>query len=72
MFQPQLFDDVLLVEHLHPDGTSSPMEIEPGPDDPADHDPERGWAVGRVYVCKVCDERIRVSTVPSEGLLEGA
>ena len=72
MFQPQLFDDVLLVEHVHADGTTSPMAVEADPGDSAEHDPERGWANGRIYVCPVCDERVRVSPVPSDGLREGA
>jgi hypothetical protein len=72
MFQPQLLDDVPLVEHLHDDGTWSPMEIEPAPEDPAERDPERRWAIGRIYVCTRCEERVRVTLPPSEGLPEGA
>ena len=72
MFQPQLFDDVLLVEHIHADGTSSPMVGEPELEDSAEHDPERSWAIGRVYRCAVCDERVRVAPTPTEGLREGA
>jgi hypothetical protein len=70
MFQPQLFDKVPLVEHLHADGTSSPMEIEPVPDDAAEHDPERTWAGGRIYRCTRCDERVKVTFPPVEGLPE--
>jgi hypothetical protein len=72
MFQPQLFDDVLLVEHIHADGTSNPMVVEPEPEDPAELDPERSWAVGRIYRCAVCDERVRVAATPTDGLREGA
>jgi hypothetical protein len=72
MFQPQLFDDVLLVEHIHADGTSSPMVVEPEPEDPAESDPERSWAIGHVYRCAVCDERVRVAPTPTDGLREGA
>ena len=28
--------------------------------DPADSDPERGWANTTIYVCKACDEQVRV------------
>jgi hypothetical protein len=72
MFQPQLFDDVLLVEHIHADGTSSPMVVEQQPEDPAELDPERSWATGRIYVCPVCDDRVRVAPRSTEGLREGA
>jgi len=71
LFQPQLFDTQPLVEHLHADGSSSPMEIEPVPDDPADHDPERTWAAGRIYVCQRCAERIRVTMPSLDGTPEG-
>jgi hypothetical protein len=72
MFQAPLFDTVPLVEHLHADGTYSPMEIEPGPDDPAQHDPERAWAVGQIFACKRCAERVRVSFRQTEDRAEGA
>ena len=28
--------------------------------DAADSDPERGWANTTIYVCKACDEQVRV------------
>jgi hypothetical protein len=71
MFRPQLFDTVPLVEHLHADGTSSQMEIEPTPGDAAEYDPERAWATGRIYVCPSCAERVRVELPPSKQLPEG-
>jgi hypothetical protein len=71
MFRSPFFDAVPLVEHLHADGTSSRMEIEPTPGDAAEYDPERAWAAGRIYVCPACEERVRVVLPPSEHLAEG-
>jgi hypothetical protein len=52
------------------------MEPEPEHHDPAQHDPEQGWQYGRVFVCKVCDEEVRVTTTEAlaspDELNEGA
>jgi hypothetical protein len=48
----------LRIEHRHSDGTWSAFER--SHHDPADHDPERGWANGHIYSCTTCDEQIRV------------
>ena len=34
--------------------------MEPSHHDPASHDDEAGWSEGVVFVCKGCDEQIRV------------
>ena len=70
MFQSPLFDTVPLVEHLHADGTYSPMEVESGPDDPAEHDPERSWALGKIFACTRCAERVRI-VLPQDEQTEG-
>ena len=45
-------------EHRHDDGSWATME--PSHHDPASHDDEAGWSEGVVFVCKGCDEQIRV------------
>ena len=55
----QLAELSLRLEHRHSDGSWN--DFERTHHDPADHDPERGWATGQIYSCKACDEQIRVS-----------
>jgi hypothetical protein len=28
--------------------------------DPADHDPERGWGLRRIFRCTTCDEEVSI------------
>jgi hypothetical protein len=56
----------LHMEHRHGDGSWAALERRPDHHDPSDHDPERDWARGAVYVCTTCDEEVRVT--PSEGI----
>ena len=60
MFQLGGLEQTLRLEHRHGDGSWSPLELRPSHHDPADHDPERDWANGRIYVCATCHEEIRV------------
>ena len=46
--------------HRHDDGTVGTFEPKRGHHDPADHDPERDWAIGTIYKCTTCDEEIAV------------
>ena len=58
----------LQIQHRHNDGVWSPLR--PAHQDPADHDPERDWANGKVFVCEACGEEVRVMqppAAPSEG-----
>jgi hypothetical protein len=57
----------LRLQHRHSDGSWGSFEPKPSHHDPADHDPEREWASGTIYVCRVCDEEIHVSTVDDPG-----
>lgn len=59
MFQVQGRLYELQLQHRHSNGTWSDMELMP--DDPANHDPERGWEEGQLYLCKACGEQVRVS-----------
>ncbi len=45
-------------EHRHSDGSWSTMEA--SHHDPASHDDEARWEEGVVFVCKGCDEQVRV------------
>ena len=51
----------LRMQHRHNDGTWSTLERRPDHHDAADHDPERDWARGQVYVCTTCDEEVRIA-----------
>jgi hypothetical protein len=50
----------MMVQHRHNDGTWSDLERRPA-HDPAENDPERGWAVGHIYVCTSCEEEVRIA-----------
>jgi hypothetical protein len=59
----------LRLEHLHSDGTWSPLErVE---HDSADHDAERSWLRRRIFRCPNCDEQVAVTEgVDEEGAPE--
>jgi hypothetical protein len=67
MFQLSGLESVLRLEHRHDDGSWSTFEPRPSHHDAADHDPERDWANGRIYVCTKCNEEIRVADASAEG-----
>ena len=60
----QLAGMSLRLEHRHLDGSWN--ELEQSHHDPSEHDPERSWAKGDIYVCKNCDEQVRVSVPDDE------
>lgn len=64
----RIADLSLNIEHGHADGTWASFEPRPSHHDPADHDPEREWANGRIYACTACDELIRVGELTDPGL----
>ena len=51
MFQLSGAEFALRLEHRHEDGSWARLEPRPSHHDPAEHDPERDWANGRIYVC---------------------
>lgn len=51
----------LMLRHRHTDGTWGRLEARPAHHDPADHDIERAWQDGRLYVCTTCDEQVQVA-----------
>lgn len=65
----RLAEEMLRLEHRHDDGSWGTLERTHH--DPADHDPERGWAKGDIiYACTTCDEVVRVR--PSDPGVEPA
>ena len=67
MFQLAGLAQALRLEHRHSDGSWSPLEPRPSGHDPAELDPERDWAAGRVYACPTCDEQVRVVAASEAG-----
>jgi hypothetical protein len=57
------------LEHRHSDGSWSPLQR--SHHDPADHDPERGWARGEIYRCSTCEEEVRVVPADEAGTGSG-
>jgi hypothetical protein len=67
MFQYGPLSEIMLrVEHRHADGTWSTMEPKREPHDPAELDPEEDWQHGHVYICKACQEEIRIEAEERE------
>ena len=60
MDQARVREAMMRLEHRHSDGSWSQLERRPQHHDSADHDPERGWVKGDLYVCPTCDEQVRV------------
>lgn len=70
MFQLAQFE-LARLEHHHGGNEYHYMNEVTGPHSPADTDPERDWARGRIYRCSVCEDEIRVS-LPDPSPIEGA
>jgi hypothetical protein len=67
MFQyGQLSNALFQVQHQHSDGSWGTMEPEGDPHDPASLDPEQQWQRGHVYVCRSCEERVRIQVPEGE------
>ena len=52
----------LRVQHRHNDGSWGDLAPRSDHHGPADHDPERDWPEGRIYVCTTCDEEVRITS----------
>ncbi len=52
----------LRVRHRHSDGSWGDLDPRPSPHDAADHDPERGWKTGAIFVCRSCDEEVQIAS----------
>ena len=66
MFQYGIVAGDVRIEHQHADGSWATMEPR-DPHAPAENDPEREWERGRVYVCTVCQEAIRIAEPEGAG-----
>jgi hypothetical protein len=64
-------DYIFTVQHKHNDGSWGELSPRPRHHDPADEDPERAWAEGRLYVCNTCDEEVRVIERPPASGIPG-
>lgn len=58
----QILPEELTLNHRHEDGSWGRLEPRPTHHDPADHDPERDWSKGQLYVCATCDEEVMVQS----------
>jgi hypothetical protein len=52
------------ISHRHTDGSWGRMEERPAHHDAAEHDPERGWGLRRIFACTSCEEK--VTLIPGE------
>jgi hypothetical protein len=50
----------LRLMHQHKDGSWAELQEQPAHHDAAHHDPERGWSIGRLFVCRSCPEQVAV------------
>jgi hypothetical protein len=60
MFQYGILAGGLKVEHQHADGSWETMDPEEVLN-PAEFDPERDWSRGHVFVCRTCEETVRIT-----------
>ena len=70
MFQLAQFE-LARLEHSHGGDEYHDMYEVSEAHSPAESDPERDWARGRIYRCSVCEDEIRV-TLPDSSPIEGA
>ncbi len=57
-------DLALKMRHRHKDGSWGTLERKPQHHSPSEHDPERDWGSGTIYICATCPEEVQV--VPHE------
>ena len=61
----RIAEAMLDMEHRHSDGSWG--RFERAHHDASEHDPERGWAKGKIlYSCTTCDELVRVEAPHEE------
>ncbi|CAN5734999.1 hypothetical protein BH24CHL5_BH24CHL5_08510 [soil metagenome] len=70
MFQLSQFE-LSRFEHDHGDGDWHEMHDVSAAHDAAEGDPERGWALGRVFKCASCESQVRVSMPDEEHRASG-
>ena len=55
------------LSHRHKDGSWAEMAEQPLHHGAAEHDPERGWSVARLFRCRTCDESAVVTAADADG-----
>ena len=61
MDQARIIEMALRIEHRHKDDTWGEMQEERSHGhDSAEHDPERGWGIRRIFRCTSCPEAVTV------------
>ena len=58
---PASLEYIYRVEHRHKDGSWGEMVEDRSHHSPADHDPERGWGLRRIFRCTSCDEAVTLN-----------
>jgi hypothetical protein len=66
----RLIERSFSLEHRHSDGRWESLKPR-AHHDASDHDPERGWDRGRIFVCPSCDEQVRVVSPTAEDHPQG-
>jgi hypothetical protein len=67
MDQQRYIQMELMIRHRHDDGSWGEMVEDRSHHDPADHDPERRWGIGRIFRCTSCTEAVAVTPGPEGG-----
>ncbi len=71
MFQYGPLSEVeLRVQHQHNDGSWSTLQRSTEAHDAAELDPEQEWQRGHIYICKKCQERVRIIAPKPEATAE--
>lgn len=68
MDQGRMYEAMYKVGHRHKDGSWADIaEVRP-PHDVADLDPEREWAVSRLFRCRTCEEGVELVPLDEDRL----
>ena len=67
MDQARIGEAQYRLTHRHADGSWGEMIEMPLQHDPAAHDPERRWGLGRLFRCSVCDEAVSIAPAGAGG-----
>ena len=62
----RLASSMYRVQHRHKDGSWADMEEVSHRHDSADHDPERGWGMRRLFRCRTCEESAELAPVADD------
>jgi hypothetical protein len=60
MDQMRFVESQYRIEHRHKDGAWGVMREEQREHGAAEHDPERGWGIRRIFRCTSCDESMTI------------